>query len=148
MRRPEPLFEKALSIDEKVLGPDHADVANILENLARLLISEPIRRCGDIVSAGGTDSGEGGGAPTYRRCPCAERSGQLVRVDGAIRRGGAVGERAIAMQEKAEGPEHPDVANSLEALATLYLHEGKYAEAEPLVQRELRIREKALGPDM
>jgi CHAT domain-containing protein len=37
------------------------------------------------------------------------------------------------------------VANSLNNLASLYYNQGKYAEAEPLYQRALRIREKALG---
>jgi tetratricopeptide (TPR) repeat protein len=45
------------------------------------------------------------------------------------------------------GPEHPDVARSLNNLAALYDSYGKYTEAEPLYQRALAIREKALGPD-
>jgi len=32
-------------------------------------------------------------------------------------------------------------------LAALYLAQGKYAEAEPLFQRALAVREKALGPE-
>ena len=45
------------------------------------------------------------------------------------------------------GPEHPDVAHSLYGLALLYHEQGKYAEAEPLYQRALRIREQQLGPE-
>ena len=37
------------------------------------------------------------------------------------------------------------MAISLNNLAALYSAQGKYAEAEPLYQRSLRIREKALG---
>ena len=55
--------------------------------------------------------------------------------------------RALAIQEKALGPEHPDVANTLNSLAGLYDAQGKYTEAEPLLQRSLAIREKALGPE-
>jgi len=33
----EPLFKRALSITERALGPDHPDVANVLENYADLL---------------------------------------------------------------------------------------------------------------
>jgi tetratricopeptide (TPR) repeat protein len=39
------------------------------------------------------------------------------------------------------------VANSLNNLADLYGAQGRYARAEPLYQRALAIREKALGPD-
>jgi len=43
------------------------------------------------------------------------------------------------------GPEHPDVATSLNNLAELLRAQGKYAEAEPLSRRVLAIYEKALG---
>ena len=51
------------------------------------------------------------------------------------------------IREKALGPEHPDVAKSLNNLALLYQAQGRYAEAEPLHKRALVIREKALGPE-
>ncbi len=39
------------------------------------------------------------------------------------------------------------MATSLNNLAGLYDNQGRYAEAEPLYQRSLAIREKALGPE-
>jgi len=44
-------------------------------------------------------------------------------------------------------PEHPNVATSLDNLAELYRAQSKYTEAEPLYQRALAIREKALAPE-
>jgi tetratricopeptide (TPR) repeat protein len=55
--------------------------------------------------------------------------------------------RALAVREQALGPDHPDVAVSLNNLAELYRAQGHYADAEPLHKRALAIREKALGPD-
>jgi tetratricopeptide (TPR) repeat protein len=55
--------------------------------------------------------------------------------------------RALAIREKALGPDHPDTANSLNNLALLYDNQGRYDDAEPLYQRALAIREKVLGPD-
>jgi tetratricopeptide (TPR) repeat protein len=49
--------------------------------------------------------------------------------------------------KKALGPEHPDVATSLDNLAELYRTQGLYAKAEPLYQQSLAIRKKALGPE-
>ncbi len=49
--------------------------------------------------------------------------------------------------QEALGPEHPDVATSLNNLAALYQAQGRYAEAETLYERSLAIREKALGPE-
>ena len=56
-------------------------------------------------------------------------------------------QRALKIDEKALGPEHPDVARDLNNLAELYREQGKYAEAEPLYRRALKIDEKALGPE-
>ncbi len=39
------------------------------------------------------------------------------------------------------------MAASLNNLALLYQAQGHYAEAEPLYQRSLAIKEKALGPE-
>ena len=45
------------------------------------------------------------------------------------------------------GPDHPDVAVSLNNLAELYWAQSRYPDAEPLLKRSLSIREKVLGPD-
>jgi len=55
--------------------------------------------------------------------------------------------RSLTIWEKALGPDHPDVAASLNNLASLYKSQGQYAQAEPLYKRSLAILEKALGPD-
>jgi CHAT domain-containing protein/Tfp pilus assembly protein PilF len=53
----------------------------------------------------------------------------------------------LAIREKALGPNHPDVAQSLNNLAELYKDQGRYADAEPLFKRSLDIAEKASGPN-
>ncbi len=53
--------------------------------------------------------------------------------------------RALAIGEKALGPEHPDVATSLENLGRLYRAQGKAAEAERLEARAKAIRAKQAG---
>ncbi|MEN9215954.1 MAG: tetratricopeptide repeat protein, partial [Gloeomargarita sp. HHBFW_bins_162] len=44
-------------------------------------------------------------------------------------------QRSLAILEKALGPDHPDVATSLNNLAGLYESQGNYAQALPLRQR-------------
>jgi CHAT domain-containing protein/Tfp pilus assembly protein PilF len=56
-------------------------------------------------------------------------------------------QRALAIVERTRGPNHLNVARSLNNLANLYHDQGYYAEAEPLHKRALAIREKALGPN-
>jgi len=55
--------------------------------------------------------------------------------------------RSLAIAESTLGPEHPCVGVSLNSLAGLYFHQGKYSEVEPLYMRSLGIVEKALGPE-
>jgi tetratricopeptide (TPR) repeat protein len=54
--------------------------------------------------------------------------------------------RALAIDEKAHGPEHPQVATNLNNLAQLLKATNRLAEAEPLMLRALEIDEKAYGP--
>ena len=49
-------------------------------------------------------------------------------------------ERALAIREKALGPEHDDTAESLNDLAVLLSNEGDFAGARLLLKRALAIR--------
>jgi tetratricopeptide (TPR) repeat protein len=56
-------------------------------------------------------------------------------------------ERALAIDEKVFGPEHPETAAALNNLASLLEAQGDLVGARPLSQRALEIAEKALGPE-
>ncbi len=56
-------------------------------------------------------------------------------------------ERALAIREQTLGPNHPQIANSLNNLSALVQAQGDLAAARPLFERALAIREQALGPD-
>ncbi len=66
---------------------------------------------------------------------------------GKFERAVVVARKALEVAEKNVGPNHPDVATSVNNLAVLYKTQGQYAQAEPLYKRALAIHEKALGPD-
>ena len=53
--------------------------------------------------------------------------------------------RALAIQEKALGPDHPDIATSLTGLAIVLESKGDYAEALQFYRRALAIAEKVSG---
>ena len=55
--------------------------------------------------------------------------------------------KAALREAEKFGEQDPRFATSLNNLAELYRVQGKYVEAEPLYQRSLAIREKALGPE-
>jgi tetratricopeptide (TPR) repeat protein len=55
--------------------------------------------------------------------------------------------QALGIWEKTLGPDHPEVAASVNNLAALYHNQGRYEEAEPAYRRALTIMEGALGSD-
>ena len=55
--------------------------------------------------------------------------------------------RALEIDEKSFGPDHPNVATRLTALALLLQTTNRPAEAEPLMRRALDIDEKSYGPE-
>jgi tetratricopeptide (TPR) repeat protein len=66
------------------------------------------------------------------------------RVDEAI----ALAERTLSSQERALGPDHPGVVDSITKLALLYMAEADYAIAETLFKRVLESVKEAPGhPD-
>ncbi|MFH1109132.1 MAG: tetratricopeptide repeat protein [Planctomycetota bacterium] len=55
--------------------------------------------------------------------------------------------RALDIDEKSYGPNHPDVARDLNNLAQLLQATNRLADAEPLMRRALDIDEKSYGPN-
>lgn len=65
---------------------------------------------------------------------------------GQLDRAEVVAKKALDLAEK-NIERGPDVATSLDNLATVYLLQDQYGQAEPLLKRALAIKTKALGPD-
>jgi tetratricopeptide (TPR) repeat protein len=55
--------------------------------------------------------------------------------------------RALEINERSYGPDHPNVAICLNNLAALLQATNRLAEAEPLMRRALAIDEQSFGPD-
>lgn len=144
----EPLFQRALTIREKALGPDHPSVA---EN-CRLLANVYVRK-GDYVKA----------EPLFQRALTIHEKAlgsdpssvaatlndfaNLYIVKGDYAKAEPLYQRALAIWEKVLGPNHDVIGLVLNNLATVYLSKGDYTKAEPLFQRALPISEKALGSE-
>ena len=142
-----PLYQRALEISEKVLGPQHPDVATTLNNLAGLYES-----MGDYEKA----------LPLYQRAleirekvlgpqhpyvaTTLNNLALLYQSIGDYEKALPLYQRALDIREKVLGPQHPDVATTLNNLAGLYESMGDYEKALPLYQRALEIYEKVLGP--
>jgi CHAT domain-containing protein/Tfp pilus assembly protein PilF len=73
----------------------------------------------------------------------AEEAQKAGRYDEAL----ALALRAMALDEKERGPNHPDLASSALLVAEIYMDRGDNAMAEEPLDRALSIRERALGPE-
>jgi Tfp pilus assembly protein PilF len=56
-------------------------------------------------------------------------------------------ERALAIEEHAYGPDHPEVAITLHNLGIVWRQLGEPGKARELYERALPIEERAYGPD-
>ena len=142
------LLQRAISIGERVLGPEHVLVAEALHHLGMLAFRQGTLAEAELLFQRalrireqrlGTDhpqvaaSLHGLGRLSYRRGKYAEAE-LLIQ-------------QALRIREHALGTDHPLVTATLSTLAILSGKQEKYEQAESLYVRALRIREQALGAD-
>src|SRR5262249_38514435 len=89
----------------------------------------------------------GDDAPVFAASELLNNAGGYLYMRGAYSKAATLIRDALAIKEKALGPEHPDMAISLNNLAFMFNAQGDYARARPLFERALAIHEKALGPE-
>ena len=144
----EPLYQRALAISEKALGPDHPSTATSLNNLALLYKSQGQYEQAEPLYQRALGIREKALGPDHPSTATSLNNlAALYDSQGQYEQAEPLYQRALGIREKALGPDHPDTATSLNNLAALYDSQGQYEQAEPLYQRALGIKEKALGPD-
>jgi tetratricopeptide (TPR) repeat protein len=143
----EPLYRRALAIDQGSCGPDHPNVARDLNNLAELLRetnrlgeAEPLyHRALEI-----DEASYGPDHPNVARDVgnLAILLHQMKRVADAE----PLYRRALAIGEARHRPDHLGVVEILNNLAGLLRETNRPREAEPLLRRALAIGEARYGP--
>ncbi|KAN0077370.1 hypothetical protein V8E54_005674 [Elaphomyces granulatus] len=73
--------------------------------------------------------------------------GDLYADQGKLDEAEKMYQRALQGKEKAWGPDHTSILDTVNNLGTLYADQGKLDEAEKMYQRALQGYEKAWGPD-
>ena len=114
-----PLYERALAIREKVLGPDHPETATSLNNLATLLQARATSPAPGRFRAGAGDLEKALGARASHTAMSLDNLGLCLRPGAIAPTHGRSYERALAICEKALGPDHPDTATIRNNLANL-----------------------------
>ncbi|MBK8431210.1 MAG: tetratricopeptide repeat protein [Chloroflexi bacterium] len=116
-----------------------------LNNLGSLL--DAMGSCGRTAATtpAPSPSAKGTGAPRHGHQP--EQPRPSPASDGELTAARPYYERALAIRERALGPDHPDTANSLNNLAVLAYDMNDFPEAARLMRRAVAIREQKLGPN-
>jgi tetratricopeptide (TPR) repeat protein len=144
----EPLFQRGLAIREKVLDPEHLDVASSLNNLAELyhrqgryVEAEPLFERARAIR----EKAPGSNRPELARS--LQGLAVVFRRQGRYRKAEPLLQRAQKIVEEALGADHPDVAWKLEYLAELYRDQDQYVTAESLFHQAGAIFKKTMGPE-
>ena len=143
-----PLAERALALREKMLGPEHLEVANALHLLALILDDKH-----DYAKAE---------SPNLRALAIREKAlgpdhpdvalslfnlAWLAKVKQDFAQAEALYKRTLDIQERALGKDHRAVTTTLNDMAVMYNQRGDHETALQMHQRVLAIREGTLGPD-
>lgn len=144
----ETMLQRALSLGEAALGPDHPDVALNLQNLGALYIAKGDsgagvalleRAIGILERSYGPDHLEIY-SPLYNLASIQFEDGNPVEAR-------ANAERAQAILQSALGPDHPEQAAVLTLLSRLEAQEGRYDSSVRMTERALELVQAAYGPD-
>jgi tetratricopeptide (TPR) repeat protein len=142
------LYAISLAIREKLLGPEHLDLATSLHNQAWLYYDQSKYDESEPLFLRALAIREEALGPEHPDVANSlSRIGRLYSEQGRYTEATLILRRSLEIREKALGRDHSDVADSLSGLIGIYYRQDKYLEAEPLVIRALKIRENALGPN-
>jgi tetratricopeptide (TPR) repeat protein len=142
------LLERALAIREAHLGRDHPQIAESLNNLARVLYAQ-----GDLAGARAlheralTIRESHLGADHPATAETLSNLANILHAQGDLDGARALHKRALAIREAQLGPNHPDTALSLNNLANVLHAEKDLESARTLHERALAINEACLGAD-
>jgi tetratricopeptide (TPR) repeat protein len=144
----EVLSQRALSIRERVLAPEHPDVAQSLGNLAvvhyelgRYAEAEALHKRALAIK-------ERAFGPDHTKVAYSLNNLANVHIrQGRYAEAQPLHERALAILERALKPDHPLVVEGLVGLASLRKDQGRNADAIPLFERALAIKERAFAAD-
>ena len=139
----EPEFLRALSIRERLLPADHADIAQSLHNLAALYVNQQrFDQARPLLESALAIQEKSLGADSVEVAMTLNGLGLVEMSSGRFASAEEDQRRALSIRE-AHGTQ-PEVAESLANLAAVYLTQNRSADAAPLFARALSIWEKTL----
>lgn len=144
----EPLYRRALKINEAIYGLEHPVVARDLNYLAQQLKATNRLAEAESLMRRALKIDERSYGPEH---PVVARDlnnlAQMLYAANSLAEAEPLMRRVLKIFEDSYGSEHPNVAISLNNLAGLLQTTNRLAEAEPLMRRALKINEKSYGQE-
>jgi CHAT domain-containing protein len=142
------LAERTLAIRERVLGPEHSEVAISLNILAVIYSSMGDYTRGEQFFRRAQNIWEKTLGPEHPLLANSLENLAVLYIErGKYAEAEPLLQRVRSIIEKSVGQDHPDVSLVLINIADLCYDKGDYEKAGPLYQRALAINEKAFGPE-
>ena len=139
--------DQAWNIRQRILAPDHLDIAASLNNRGVLLQAQGDYASARLLLERALAIREQALGPTHPDTASSLNNlAGLLQAQADYAAARPLYEQALLVYEQVLGPIHPDTALSLNNLAALLQEQGDYIAARPLYERALAIREQALGP--
>jgi tetratricopeptide (TPR) repeat protein len=143
-----PLIERALEIRERVLGPNHRDVAAAVHNLGFIHSNKGEYDKAEQLYQRALDIWEKVLGPEHPDVALATNGlANAYTSKGDYAKAEELYLRALNIWDKALGPKHLVSAHPLHNLGAIHYAKGEYAQAESFYQRALAIKEGALEPE-
>jgi tetratricopeptide (TPR) repeat protein len=142
------LLLQALTMSEKVFGPEHPETANCLNKLAELSHMQfNLERAESFWKRALMIRENIVGADDPGTAEILDNLGVLYYVQAHYTQAEKLYARALEIREEHLGPEHKDTGQTLSNLGVLYHAQGKFEKAEALYQRAYAIAEKIFGSE-
>lgn len=136
----ERMYRKALEIRVKALSALDVELATTRLNLAAVLIARGEAEAGQLASAALAAFEKKLGPADARTGAACGVLGAALATEGDVAGAERMFRRALAIAQKAHGPQAPETANALENLADLLMQTGRKLAAGPLLDRAQKIR--------
>lgn len=138
----ERMYRKTLAIRAKSLAPLDPDLATTRLNLSLLLTAKGEAEAAPLASAALRAFENRFGAMDARVGTACGVLGTAAAINGNVAEAEKLFRRALAIAEKAWGPDASETAGALENLSDLLQQTGRASAAGPLLNRAQRIRSR------
>ncbi len=140
------MLRRSLEIRERRLGPEHADVGDVLLRLAHLESAEGrFEAAIPLMERAAAISERDLGPEHPRLVPILGNRARFYLDGGRVDEAELHVERVLELAERVLGPEHQYTAESVQTLARVHMARGRWRQAEPLLVRALSVYEAKGG---